>query len=404
MEDTSQIAEVIGMDAHSRKISLCHMRREGDAIVKVRTLSTTLDALEKTYTRQLPPGVPTVLEASTNSFSIAKRLGAIGREALVLCADVLSGLSRQDRVNDRIDAENLARARLRYGAELRTVYVPSPHGIDLRETWFAYRDAKKDQTRAANRIWSFCSRHGLDVDQRVTESRCRSLLDGAAERGWSESLSDRARGLVEKWRHAAETCEARLRAIDKGVFGDWEMTRLQQVPGIRSVGAFAIVSCVGDVRRFENPKKLVSYVGLNPSVCESGEKEGRRKVSKFGRSDLKMIFVEAAQCTLRNDSDMSRWARHLIAKGKPKNVAVCALARKIVVLCWHILMGHPAPGLEGRKAAESKLARLASRAGKDAVKAAGYRSRSEYVADVSSRIYGHLTGTTAEVAKSTVSP
>ena len=50
MEGCSQTAiEVIGMDAHSRKLALCLVRREGGKLVKVKTVATTLDALEGTY-------------------------------------------------------------------------------------------------------------------------------------------------------------------------------------------------------------------------------------------------------------------------------------------------------------------------------------------------------------------
>ncbi|MBR4612615.1 MAG: hypothetical protein IKO40_07860 [Kiritimatiellae bacterium] len=45
------------------------------------------------------------------------------------------------------------------------MFTPSPGGTDMRETFFAYRDARKDATRAANRIWSFCSHHGIDMDR-----------------------------------------------------------------------------------------------------------------------------------------------------------------------------------------------------------------------------------------------
>ena len=384
------VAEAIGMDAHSRKIVLCHMRRVGDAIEKVRTVHTTLIALERTYLAQMPADVPTVLEASTNSFDIARRLSAIGRGARVLCSDVLSGLSRQDRINDRIDAENLARAHLRYGSELRTVFQPSPLGTERRETFFAYRDARKDQTRAANRIWSFCCRHGLDVERRITERRCRDLLAETASRDWLRPLAGRAEGLVEDWRHAARTSKLRQKAIDRAVFADPDMTRLQQVPGIRSIGAFAIVTFVEDVRRFGNPRKFVAYIGLNPSVNGSGEKESRRSVSRYGRTDLKMIFVEGAQAVLRTDSPMARWAKHLLAKGKPWNVAICALARKLAVLCWHILMGHPAPGREGQMATMRKLERLARCVGQATVKSAGYATSLEYVSSITATLYGHL--------------
>ena len=384
------VAEAIGMDAHSRKIVLCHMRRVGDAIEKVRTVHTTLVALEKTYLAQMPADVPTVLEASTNSFDIARRLAAIGREARVLCSDVLSTLSRQDRANDRIDAENLARAILRYGSELQTVFQPSPRGTLLRETFFAYRDARKDQTRAANRIWSFCCRHGLDVDRSITESRCRDLLAETATRDWLRPLASRAAGLVEDWRRAARTVKARQKAIEQEVFAEPDMTRLQQVPGIRFIGAFAIVAFAEDIRRFVNPKKFVSYIGLNPTVGDSGEKDGRRSVSRFGRTDLKAIFIEGAQTVLRTGLPMARWAKHLLARGKHWNVVVCALARKLAVLCWHILMGHPAPDRERQPATALKLDRLARSVGQATVRASGYASASEYISSVSTRLYGHL--------------
>ena len=278
MEGCSQTTtEVIGMDAHSRKLALCLMRREGGKLVKVKTVATTLDALEGTYRKQMPSGALTVLEASTNSFCIAARLKAIGFDAKVLSADVLSGLSRQDRVNDRIDAENLARAYLRYGSELRAVYTPTERGIDMRETFFAYRDARKDATRAANRIWSFCSRHGFDVDRKIGKKRCAEIVANAKASGLSAPVVGRVEGLVKDWTDAVARCAGREKAIVRAVAANADMTRLLQVPGIRFIGAFAIVAFVEDIRRFESPKKFVSYIGLNPSVCGSGEWEAQHQ-------------------------------------------------------------------------------------------------------------------------------
>ena len=103
-----------------------------------------------------------------------------------------------------------------------------------------------------------------------------------------------------------------------------------------------------------------------------------------------MLFVEGAQSALRTDTPMARWAKRLLARGKPRNVVICALARKLAVLCWHILMGHPAPGREGQGATERKLVRLARCVGQATVKAAGYASSSEYATSITDTLYGHL--------------
>jgi len=123
-----------------------------------------------------------------------------------------------------------------------------------------------------------------------------------------------------------------------------EMTRLMQQLGVGFIVAFALVAIVEDVHRFANPKKLTSYIGLNPTVLKSGESEGPRAISHYGRRDLKTLMVQAAQCVLRKGSDdTAKWAHRKIASGKNRNVVVCALARKLSVRAWHILMGHRSP-------------------------------------------------------------
>jgi hypothetical protein len=222
------------------------------------------------------------------------------------------------------------------------------------------------------------------VDRKIGKKRCGDLLREGKARGWSEGTLSRAKGLVEDWLHAEAVCNGREKALEKEVFGNPAMTRLQQVPGIRFVGAFALVAFVEEIQRFRTAKKLSAYIGLNPTVNRSGEDEGKGKLSKFGRGDLKAVFVEVAQSAMKTDSPLVGWAKHLLARGKPWNVAMAALARKLSVLCWHILMGHPVPDRERVRVTKRKLAlpgppqnsalrgRLAGRVGQEAVKAAGY--------------------------------
>lgn len=67
------------------------------------------------------------------------------------------------------------------------------------------------------------------------------------------------------------------------------MTRFKAT-GINIIVAAGLVAAIGDIRRFSSPQKLVSYVGLNPRVRQSGlglAQHGR--ISKRGRSHARAM-------------------------------------------------------------------------------------------------------------------
>ena len=107
---------LVGMDLHSEKVQLClTLWRHGSDPVRQRDITTTLAALENTYRNQIPPDALTVMEASGNAFATVRRLEAIGRAAKILPSDIATGMAPPDRINDAIDAYNIAAAYARLG-------------------------------------------------------------------------------------------------------------------------------------------------------------------------------------------------------------------------------------------------------------------------------------------------
>lgn len=140
------------------------------------------------------------------------------------------------------------------------------------------------------------------------------------------------------------------------------MLRCMKVLGVGLINAFALLAVIGDVRRFERPEKLVAYIGLNPGQRQSGKSKNiKLGVGKRGRGDVRHLLIQGAQAVLRmgRATAMGQWGWKLFARKGNRNVAVAAIARKLLVQVWHILWGNPPTALESDKSFMLKLHKLA---------------------------------------------
>ena len=74
-----------------------------------------------------------------------------------------------------------------------------------------------------------------------------------------------------------------------------EMRRLLTLPGVNFVTAAALLAAIGEIRRFPTARQLVSYLGLDPRVSQSGSEPARHgRISKQGPGETRHVLVEAA--------------------------------------------------------------------------------------------------------------
>jgi len=151
--------------------------------------------------------------------------------------------------------------------------------------------------------------------------------------------------------------------------------------GIRHRVAFALMTMLGDVHRFATAKKLVGYLGLAPRKTQSGNDKNDYDggVGKFGRGDVRGLLIQSAHDALiQRQSPWHKWGWKLMVK-KHRNQAAAAIARKIAVSVWHLLMGHFTPLFEVTEHLRTKLLRLATVLGKDVIKSLGFDDRDAFV-------------------------
>jgi transposase len=130
-------------------------------------------------------------------------------------------------------------------------------------------------------------------------------------------------------------------ALDKEIaqtaIGEPAVKRLLTITGVNLIAAAGLVAAIGDVRRFPDPQSLVSYVGLNPRVRQSGlglAQHGR--ISKRRRSHARAMLVEAAWAAAKAPGPFRAFFLRIRAL-RGHQIAAVAVARKLAVLCWHLL-------------------------------------------------------------------
>lgn len=126
------------------------------------------------------------------------------------------------------------------------------------------------------------------------------------------------------------------------------------------------MAVLGEVHRFPTAKKLVGYLGLSPRKQQSGNNSRGREqgMGHTGRGDVRAMLIQSSQNALnQKNSPLHKWGWRLTLR-KNRNQAVAAVARKLAVSIWHLLMVHSTPLVEAGEHLRDKLAKLATVLGK----------------------------------------
>lgn len=335
----------------------------------------------ETWARQhLQPGDTVVLEASGNSFEVARRLHQLNLSAIVLESAQASHIRDNFCNNDRHSAVKLARVYL--SGLAKTVWQPDPITRERREVFFAHRNAVKDTTRGRSRIRSFLNQHCVRLAAGTKLVEPSGLNTALAARPWTQLqqqlLAHMFRQLWEGERRRKQLEQIMVQEL--AAHPQW--ARLWRLMGVRHRVAFALMALIGDIHRFPTAKKLVGYFGLAPRKDQSGnDAKGRDAgLGHSGRGDVRALLIQSAQNALtQKASPLHRWGWKLAIK-KTHNQAVAAVARKLTVAIWHLLQGHFTPLLEAGEHLTTKLLKLATLLGRASLTQLGFADRTEWAA------------------------
>jgi transposase len=264
-----------------------------------------------------------------------------------------------DRVKtNRRDA--LALARLRRAEELTAVWVPDEAHEAVRDLVRARAAAVTAVVRCRQQIGSFLLRqqiayvggkpwtkkHRQWLGSLKFEHAAHRLMFGEALLAVDQATARRQRlgehieELVPNWSLA------------------WLVQALQALRGYQLINAAVLVSEIGDPRRFESPRQLMGFLGMNVSEHSTGDTIRHGHLTKTGSKRGRKALIEAAwtyrtaarhpkaaaarlpaavqQIADKASHRLNRRYRHLVARGKPTQLATAAVARESLGFIWAI--------------------------------------------------------------------
>lgn len=376
-QNSIPVERVVGLDVHPDSFTAAIVEGPNPraAIVQNTYLKVPLVQLERWVQKHTTVSDTLVLEASGNSFHVARTLQRLGRNAQVLESCQVGKLKEAHANNDKISAVRIAKAFLAGTAKL--VWVPDSKTQERRDWFHAHRKAVREVTRLNNRLLSYLSDNGVRPNHSLREGtlpETTARLRAAAP--WSPSQWQRIEIQLHDLDHALGSVRRWESLLAQEVAQDPLLLSMVRLCGVRDVVAFALGAVIGDIRRFANPRKLVKYAGLNPAFDDSGEKSWSGGIGGHGHKELRALLVEAGHAILRSKHPMAQWGKKLLARKGELRLVVAALARKLLISVWYLLMGKWDELKELPKALVGKLGKIISRIGKEGLENLGKTRKS----------------------------
>jgi transposase len=337
-------ARYFGVDLAKRETQLAVLDADGVQILQKRFATEREQFLA--LASELRIGDTVALEVTTNSTSIARLIRDNSEARVIVSNPIKTKVIAQAKIKtDKIDARALAElARVGY---LPEVWLPDEDTEALRQFITDRTSLVRRRTECKNCVHSVLHRNLV--------RQTRTDLFGTGGRAWLETIIagrvadrstipelDRLRmgSLLNEIDHI-DALVADLESVIASYVAvrphlKEQMDRLLSITGVNLVVAAGLIATIGDVSRFADKKKLAAYLGVVPSTYQSGDSSRNGRITKQGRAEARWLLIEAAEILRRSPGPM-RALYSRIQRKRNHNVAVVAVARKLVELVHHLL-------------------------------------------------------------------
>jgi transposase len=142
---------------------------------------------------------------------------------------------------------------------------------------------------------------------------------------------------LELWKtYDKQILEVEAQLVRRSEKDHKNVLKLKSIPGITAMGAIILLSRIGDIKRFKNPRSLANYFGLTPGCHNTAGKQRTGGITKTGSPAARQVLNFAVIHIVRKDKSMREWHKKIKARRGSKTARV-AVMRKLATIIWHML-------------------------------------------------------------------
>lgn len=322
-----------GLDVSNKSTAMCVVDESGN-VVKELFVPTTSTALKKSLKEYKE--LRSVVEASPLAEKIVKIVEEAGHSIEILDVRQAKIISATKRKTDKLDARKLAQM-CRVGW-YTAVHPKSGRARNLRSYLTARMQIVKSAMSMHSCIRGLFRAHGIVLKQGKGEDFEKCVREALS--GMDEIFSKGIEPLLESWKQLQGEEKRMYKELSREVVRkDETIKRLTAIPGVGPATAVAFTATIDDFRRFKSADQVSSYIGLVPSVYQSGSVEIKGRITKHGDSLLRWLLVESATSLLarsKKECALKNWGLKL-QETKGFSKARVAVARKLACLLFHLM-------------------------------------------------------------------
>jgi len=275
-----------------------------------------------------------VYEAGPTGYSLARAIKDAKLPVSVVAPSKTPRQSAPDSKTDSLDARKLAE----YAAKglLRHVTIPTRHQEHQRQLTRLRQQIVAKQTRVKLQIKGFLLQHGINQPaglshwSRAAVEHLKNIVLSTPLRFCLDTLLEELLFITKQLKTAEQKIEE--------AFSEKPLSTTVNIlathPGVGQTIAAQFAAEIFNPKRFTDKTQLAKYVGLAPSIRQSGQTQRDGPILKTGRPQLRCSLIQGAWVWVHKDLNARKIFYRLVHNTGEKNKAITAMARKLAIHLW----------------------------------------------------------------------